>query len=61
MLQYKQKSLISDTAANKELNVAVDKAVDTHKEYKTVPDKELNTIVDETVNSDKKQDHVARK
>ena len=61
MLQYKRESLIPDTSADKELNAAANKAVDTNKEQNTAADKELNTAADEAVDADKKRDAVADK
>ena len=42
ILQYKQKSLILDTSANKKLNFIADKAVDANKKQDTATDKALD-------------------
>ena len=59
MLQCKRESLIPDTSADKELNAAANKAVDTDKERNTAADKELNTAADEAVDADKQLNAVA--
>ena len=51
MVQYKQKSLIPDTIA--------DKAVNANKRWNTIADKKLNTATDKTINADKGQNATA--
>ena len=53
--------MIPNTAADKELNAAVNKAIDADKRQVTIADKELNVAADKAVDSDKRWNAVAGK